>query len=103
MNIHIKTKYLDEPATLEFRHYNDGSTLIVAFSLTGEPLATCTVAVVELPGEGYVFLKDWGENEGIPECLVKAGIVELTGKKVWAGFCEALEAKLLINVSAGQL
>ena len=95
MNIHIKTKYLDEEAILEFGKYSNGSISIELYSSDWEPLAKATVALDELPTEGCVFLKGWSENEGIPECLVKAGIVELTGKKIQTGYVEALEAKLL--------
>jgi hypothetical protein len=54
--------------------------------------------VDKCPNEGCVFLKGWSENVGIPEALVKAGIVELTGRKVISRFCEAVEARLLVEV-----
>ena len=61
----------------------------------GEPLFKATVAIDEVPPPGHVFLKNWSENEGIVEALIVAGIVELTGRTVKTGFCEALEAKVL--------
>lgn len=97
MNAHIKSKYCDEEVELVFGHYGDGSTAIQGISLDGEPIFKATVALDEKPAEGCVFLKGWSENEGVPEALIKAGVVELTGRKVKTGFCEAVEAKLLLT------
>lgn len=53
----------------------------------GEPIATATVNADDCKlvrnidnNEVEVLLKDWSENEGIVDALVKAGIVELTGE-----------------------
>lgn len=100
MRIHVKTEFVDEDVILDFdRHYGNGSRAITATSLQGEPQFTATVALDELPAEGCVFLKGWSENEGIPESLVENGVVELTGRKVPTGYCEAVEAKLLIETT----
>lgn len=100
MRIPIKSKYTNEMVILNVdSHYGDSSQAITitATTLEGEPQFTATVSIVgELPAEGCVFLKGWSENEGIPEALVKAGVVELTGRKVRVGFSEAIEAKLII-------
>ena len=97
MKIHVKSKYTDEDVILTLNgHYPNGSHAITATTLQGEPQFTATVALDKLPADGCVFLKGWGENEGIPEALVKAGIVELTGRTVPTGYCEAIEAKLLV-------
>ena len=95
MEVKIKSKYSDEITNLTFNFYQNGSTAIRGLSLSGEPLFVATVALDEVPPPGHVFLKGWSENEGIPEALVKAGIVELTGKTIPTGRCEAQEAKLL--------
>jgi len=97
MNAQIKSKYCNEEVELLFGNYGDGSPAIQAISLMGEPMFTATVALDEKPAEGCVFLKGWSENEGVPDALVKAGIVEFTGRKVKTGYCEAIEAKLLID------
>ena len=96
MEITVNTKYIQGEVELQFAKYDNGSPAIQAFSLYGEPEFTATVALDEIPKPGYVFLKGWSENQGIPEALVKAGIVELTGRKLPTGYCEAEEAKLLI-------
>ena len=97
MEIYVKSKYVDEVVVLDMeRNYGNGSRAITATSLEGEPLFAATVALDQLPPEGCVFLKGWAGNEGIPEAFVKAGIVELTGRTVPTGHCEAIEAKLLV-------
>lgn len=97
MQIHIKSKYTDEDVILDCEgEYPNGTLAISATTLQGEPQFTATVALDEIPAEGCVFLKGWSENEGIPEALVKAGIVELTGRTIPTGYCEAVEAKLLV-------
>jgi hypothetical protein len=53
----------------------------------GDAIATATVNMPEValaPDE--VIIKDYSENEGILDVLLKAGIVELTGKQVQSGF-----------------
>lgn len=49
--------------------------------------------------EGHVWLKGWAENDGAPEALAEAGLVELTGKTWPTGFVEAQQAKLLVEVT----
>ena len=95
MKIPVQAKFVNENVILDFGFYGNGSTAILGRSLTSEPLFTATVALDEVPSPGHVFLKGWADNEGIPEALERAGIVELTGRKVKTGFCEALEAKVL--------
>ena len=98
MEIDVKSKYTNERVILWGGEYGNGSPAIFATTLFGEPQFTATVALDELPAKGCVFLKGWSENEGIPESLVDNGIVELTGKIVPTGYCEAIEARLLVDV-----
>lgn len=65
--------------------------------ITGDPWATATVNLPQedLP-DGYAFMHGYSENEGLPEALAKAGVIELTGKKVKTGFVEVEIAKILI-------
>lgn len=95
MRIAISTKYINGEIELEFGKYQNTSVAIQAFSLDGEPEFTATVALDEVPRPGYVFLKGWSENEGIPNALEKAGILALTGRTIPTGYVEAQEAKLL--------
>jgi len=97
MIIKINSKYTNEDVILTFGLYSNGTTAIMGKSLNHEPLFTATVALDKKPFEGCVFLKGWSENEGVPESLVKAGVVELTGRTIDCGYCKAQEAKLLID------
>lgn len=64
----------------------------------GEPIATCTV---NLPNESLrddeVLIKDYSENEGILDCLVKAGVVKDTGKRVCSGYVSIPICQILIE------
>lgn len=93
--INVHTDYINEDVVLKFSEYGNKSIAITAVSGIGEPMFTATVALDVMPADGCVFLKGWSENEGVPEALVKAGVVELTGRKEATGYCEAIEAKLL--------
>ena len=64
----------------------------------GEPLCVPSVNLPNTPlGENEIFIKNWSENEGVLEALVKAGIVEDTGQTVPTGFVEANVCRLLID------
>ncbi|MDD5381898.1 MAG: hypothetical protein PHG53_09730 [Phycisphaerae bacterium] len=96
MKVYIKAKYVDEAVDLQFSHYDNGSVSIKGVSVEDEePLFIATVALELIPPKNHVFLKGWGENEGIPNALEKAGIVKLTGWTIPTGFVEAQEAILL--------
>jgi hypothetical protein len=96
MEITVNSKYCNGLVELDFGQYGNGSTAMQAVQ-QGEPMFVATVALNEVPPDGHIFLKGWSENEGIPEALEKAGVVELTGRTIPAGYCEAQEAKLLIE------
>jgi hypothetical protein len=55
----------------------------------GEPIATATVNLPDLPaGPNQVFIKDYSENEGMLKALTEAGVVKPTGETVRSGFVE---------------
>ena len=97
-NFVLKTKYADTMVYLDFHIYTNGTPAIRALSaLNGDLVMTLTVAIEGvIPDEGCVLLKDWSENEGVVGCLVKEGIVELTGRQFSTGYVFAKEAKLLM-------
>jgi hypothetical protein len=96
LKIMVDTKYIHEEVVLEFCQYDNKRTAIRAYALDGDPMFTATVNIPnETPAKDCVFLKGWSENEGLPEALVKAGVVKLTGRKVTTGYTEAVEAKIL--------
>ena len=80
--------------------YSDGSTALIIQSERGKE-ATATVCLAPegpTPENGFVWLKGWSENEGIPEALEKAGIVKRTGDVFPTGFVFAELAELLSEV-----
>jgi len=86
---------------VHFGHYADaeGNKLEneIAMSIVaedGEPEATATVRLENPPKLGHVWLKGWSENAGLPEAMVEAGIVELTGGVSCTGYVFADEGKL---------
>lgn len=81
---------------IQFGYYGNGETAITVLR-NGEREAVATVNLedygVEAPAD-HVWLKGWSENKGIPEALEEAGIVELTGETVPAGYATAQLGKL---------
>ena len=65
-------------------------------SFYGEPIATATVCADVPCGENQTFIKNWRENEGVLEALVKAGIVEDLNTLAPAGYEQANLVNLLI-------
>ena len=69
----------------------------------GEPIATITVMLEDAgpPAPGYLFVKDWSENEGILAALVAHGYVEDTGKRVPTGWVHAAIVRKLVEPTNG--
>lgn len=75
----------------------DGSICLVSgYGTEDQQVYTVCLAANPAPlHPNMVWLKDWSENEGVPEALVKAGIVKLTGGIWQAGYWLPKEAELL--------
>lgn len=84
--------------TIKFQRYRSGEIGIEIIGDDGEPQCVATVSLVPYgaphPGEYGVWLKGWSENDGVPEALVRAGVVTLTGQTHRTGFCAAHHAEL---------
>ena len=105
--ITIKTEIMPVEKELEImisKYTGSGRTALLLFDAeTREPYFTATVNLPDDPLEkGYVFLKGWSENEGLPEELERVGLVELTGRRIQTGFAKAHEAKLLFDIKGEQ-
>ena len=88
--------FQDEVLELSFHKYGNGRPAIELICDDGGPYATATVNMVDaMPAKDCVFIKDYSENEGMLDSLVKAGVVEPTGVMVRAGFVRVPEARLL--------
>lgn len=73
----IATKYLNEGEKLfivSHYPYNDSPALIVQ-SLTGKTLLKATVCLEIPPKRGSIIIKNWSENEGIEDALVRANLI----------------------------
>lgn len=75
----LKTKWIKPtPATIMIDHYaNGGLAVRIIDATTHEPLTTASVWVRnvsnELP-EGQFVCKDYSENEGLENCLIREGV-----------------------------
>ena len=64
----------------------------------GQPYFTVTVNLInEEISEGHVFVKTWSENEGMLQCLTKAGVLQLVDWRP-SGYTEAAECKLMVKL-----
>ena len=93
----IKAKYFSGEVNIHYSNYALGGTRINLYGAKfHESLFCATVCLPDnnLPDK-HVWMKGWGENEGLPEALEKAGIIQLLPKFVQAGFCLAQMAKII--------
>ena len=91
-------KHFKAATVFHSKYPADGSICLVS-DVGTENQQVYTVCLAADPAPlipGNVWLKDWSENEGVPEALVEAGIVELTGVTWPAGYVYAKEARLLL-------
>lgn len=74
-----------------------GRTAIQLFDdETGELVCTATANVLDEPlGHNEVLIKNYSENEGVLGALVRAGVVEDTGRRVASGFVTLPVCRLL--------
>ena len=84
MTLHVGPARYTAAGTVTFARYGSGEIAMQIINAHGERECVATVSLVpcgaEHPGEYGVWLKDWSENDGIADALVKAGVVTLTGK-----------------------
>lgn len=91
----MKVKFKDWDCILKIGKYKNGATalsLIGTGEEIGEPIATCTVALIDrpIPEKGYVWIKEYSENEGMTEALIKAGVIENEFKLSTVGYGSAV-------------
>ncbi len=96
--VQLNARYVHAPADLRKGRYGDGSIALQATSEYGEPLCKPTVCLIdygEKPAAGNVFVRDYGENEGMLKALQDAGIIGTTVREVPYGFVTAYECPLI--------
>lgn len=73
--------------TLERGQYRNNNALVLELveTETGEPFMTCTVNTPEISG-GEVAIKNYSENEGVLDFLIKEGIIEPPHRFISSGF-----------------
>jgi hypothetical protein len=98
MKTGIKVRFKEWDCRLEVSRYSNGrlALLLVEDRKDGESVA---VASVNLPfdylGNNEVFIKDYSENEGMLNALNAAGIIEVTGERVWSGFAQVDKVRVI--------
>ena len=94
----IKATYCDGPVRLRFTKYTsqpERMAILLDDPTSGERLATLTAHCPECALEPDEFIvKDWSENDGIPQSLIESGVLVDTGKRHSNGFIEAMICKL---------
>lgn len=96
----ITTKYGSyENCSVSLLKYRNGHPAI-KINQGFHPIMTASVCLIDTPlPEGHIFIKNWAENEGILEELIRLKIIKDTGKTSPCGFVEANLCKLLITQS----
>lgn len=92
-------------ATVLRTHYPADDSIALVSDPGTEDQQMYTVCLYHDPAPirpDHVWLKGWNENEGVPQALVDAGIVELTGNTWPTGYVDAQEARLLVGVDHGE-
>lgn len=77
-------KFQDWECIVEKNEYiRGGIALCLVDAHDGEPVATATVFLDGIPlDKNEVIIKDYSENEGMLDAMLKQGVVKLTGKTV---------------------
>lgn len=82
-------KFLETECDLDLVRYNNSRFALQLYTKDGLPFATASVNVPQVAlADNEVIIKDYGENEGICQALVEAGVIELTGRAVKTGFVQ---------------
>lgn len=90
-------KFGEWECELKLEEYYNGNKAIYLFDKeTGELVTVATVNLEEVLPEGQVYIKDYSENEGMLEALVKAGVVSEPISYVPSGFVIIPVCKLLL-------
>ena len=94
IEVTLKTKYLPENKyIIEAKHYIDGNVpAIIINDKRGQQQIKASVNLYpEVPRKDCVFIKDWNENEGICDALMKADLIGVALKHSTTGYVVATE------------
>jgi hypothetical protein len=97
MTVELNSEFIHGKHNIELVNYAKGGICILLIDASdGSPAATATVCIPEAtPPSGHVWLKGWSENEGLPEALAAAGVVELLPRVYRCGYAYAKLARVI--------
>jgi len=96
-----KVKFKQWNCILEFGQYKENDRIAISLveEETGEDVATVTINLDKVSlSDNEVIIKDYSENEGVYEALVKAEIISRAKRYIHSGFISAPVCDLLITV-----
>lgn len=97
----MKVKFENWDCIIKFPKYRNDRTAIELVNDVPPYFETVLIASVNLPdeeiGEDEICIKNHSENEGVLDCLVKAGIVSEPIRYVDSGFVQIPICKLLVK------
>jgi len=85
---------------VQIRYYDNDRIAIVLIDATDkDTVAVATINVPKYPlKDGEVIIKNYSENEGMLQCLIKAGVISAPVAYVQTGFVTCPVCKLLVQV-----
>ena len=99
MTIEFQSKFVPKQmAKVQQRRYNNGRTCLQVISASGKFLCTATVNLPEaLVPEGHVLIKNYSENEGVLDALIKAKVIGEPIAEIPTGFVFVQLCPLLLS------
>lgn len=90
-------QFKDWQCRVQMRKYHNGQAAIQLVDANdGDAICTASVCLpdhAQLPG--WVFIKDWSENQGVLDALIAANVIEDTGQRLPSGFVLVAVCKLI--------
>ena len=90
-------KFQEWNCLVQYSNYkvNNQKAIRLVDAEDGCPIATASVCIDYDFNNNETAIKNWSENEGMLEALVKNSVVKDTGKRVPCGFTEAAIVEIL--------
>ena len=102
MSVQFTWPYTNTIVTLYQTEYNepDNIALVACTNDDGfmEEFGVVSINLSEKLEEGYVAIKNWSENEGVLNILIREGIVSTPSYFIKSGFVEIPVCELLIDL-----
>lgn len=99
LNLDYRVNFLGYNCVLDFGLYRNGQTSIQLYDTEiNEPVATATSCLDLKINSDEVIIKNYSENEGILEELIKSGIVSEPVELINSGYAVFNVCKLLVDI-----